>query len=107
MADFSIIWAKTAELDLLNIINYIANDSPQNAKKILTKFKKTVSTLKNLPDRGRVVPELKAQGDFRYHELILSPWRIIYRISKETVYILAVIDTRQNVEDILLARFVN
>ena len=39
-------------------------------------------------------------------ELIESPWRILYRIEADTVYVLAVIDARRNVEDLLLDRFV-
>lgn len=107
MGSFSVIWSETAELDLLNIISYTATDSPQNARETVTKIKKIISILESLPDRGRVVAELKAQGDSRYHELLFAPWRIIYRVSKQTVYLLALIDSRQNVEDILLARFIN
>ncbi|HPJ41757.1 MAG TPA: type II toxin-antitoxin system RelE/ParE family toxin [Spirochaetota bacterium] len=39
-----------------------------------------------------------------YRELIVVPWRIIYRIEEQKVYILAVIDSRRNFEDIILKR---
>ena len=39
-----------------------------------------------------------------YRELIVAPWQIVYRISDTTVFVLSVIDSRQNVEDILLHR---
>jgi len=39
-------------------------------------------------------------------ELIAAPWRIVYRISDVTVFVLLVIDSRQNVEDILLNRLI-
>jgi len=35
---------------------------------------------------------------------VIRPWRVIYRIEAERVYVVAVIDGRRNVEDILLAR---
>ena len=41
-----------------------------------------------------------------YREMICLPWRSIYRIMENKVWILAVIDGRRNVEDILLERFV-
>lgn len=64
------------------------------------------SDLYTLPDRGRIVPELHDQGINIYREISVPPWRIIYRISDSTVYVLSVIDSRRNVEDILLNRFI-
>ena len=60
-----------------------------------------------LPNRGRLVPELKDQGILQYRELIHPPWRIIYRISENKVYVLSVLDARRNIEDILLKRLLN
>jgi hypothetical protein len=31
------------------------------------------------PERGRIVPELQAQGISQYGELIIPPWRLVYR----------------------------
>jgi len=61
--------------------------------------------LNQFPDRGRIVPELKAYGILSYRELIISPWRVVYRTSEQKVYVLAVIDSRRNIEDILIERF--
>lgn len=104
--DFEVVWAKTAETDLIKIIEYIALDSPENALKILNKIKVEVSTLHQSPDRCRVVPELYAQGITQYREMIVNPWKIMYRISNGDVCVLSVFDSRQNVEDVLLNRFV-
>ena len=103
---YNVIWANVAENDLAYIIEYIAEDSPQNALNILTKIRHTASLPYTPPERGRVIPELQDQGIIQYRELIISPWRLIYRISEQKVYVLSVIDSRQNVEDILLKRFV-
>lgn len=101
---FKVHWAGIAKEDLKNIILYIAQDSPANARSIFEKIKENASNLNQLPERGRIVPELQGQGIFLYRELIVAPWRIIYRISGKKVYVLSVIDSRQNVEDILLKR---
>ncbi len=103
---FKVLWAKIAEEDLTAIIKYIHSENPLAAKDNLEKIKARVSNLNSLPHRGRIVPELKEQGIRQYRELIISPWRIIYRISESNVYVLSVIDSRQNVEDILLNRLV-
>lgn len=103
-SQYKVIWARVAEADLNNIILYIAEESPINARKILNKIKEKASSLKQFPERGRVVPELHDQGLLLYRELIVSPWRIVYRISDKKVYILSVLDSRQNAEDILLKK---
>jgi toxin ParE1/3/4 len=91
---------------LLDIIEYIAADSPSNALKILEKIQQQASCLYTLPERGRLGPELQDQGILIYRELIVPPWRIIYRISERKVYVLAVLDARRNIEDILLNRLI-
>lgn len=101
---YKINWANVAENDLIEIIEYISIDSPANALKILQKIKKMASSLYSLPERGRVVPELQDQGILIYREIVIPPWRIIYRISDNDVYVLTVLDARRNVEDILLKR---
>lgn len=104
---FNVIWANVAEKDLLNIIEYIAEDSPQNAINILAKIRKQASDLYTIPERGRIVPELYDQGILLYRELIIEPWRLIYRIAEQEIYVLSVIDSRRNVEDILIKRFID
>ncbi len=105
--NYNVVWARVAENDLQGIIEYIAAESPTDALKIFKKLKQKVSHLYTLPERGRIVPELQGQGISQYRELIISPWRIIYRISSMRVYVLAVLDARQNIEDVLLKRLIN
>jgi len=104
---FTVIWSQIAERDFLAIIEYIANDSPSRAYEIFKEVKRRASGLRSFPERGRVVPELQEQGITQYHELIIGPWRLIYRISEKQVYVLSMFDSRRSVEDILLRRFVN
>jgi plasmid stabilization system protein ParE len=104
---YEVIWSNVAENDLKNIIEYIAADSPSNAFRIFKNIKQKASNLYIFPERGRVVPELRDQGILQYRELIISPWRVIYRISEKIVYVLSVLDSRQNIEDILLKRLIN
>jgi plasmid stabilization system protein ParE len=104
---YEVVWSNVAENDLRNIIGYIAADSPSNALKIFRRIKQKSSSLYTFPGRGRIVPELRYQGILQYRELIIPPWRILYRISEETVWVLSVLDSRQNIEDILLERLIN
>ncbi|MCP4681949.1 MAG: type II toxin-antitoxin system RelE/ParE family toxin [Desulfobacterales bacterium] len=102
--NYEIVWARIAETDLKEIVNYIAIDSPANALEIFRKIKKNASSLYTMPERCRIVPELKEQGIMQYRELIIKPWRIIFRVAEKKVYVLSVLDSRRNIEDILLER---
>lgn len=104
---YEIVWARVAENDLKGIIDYIAIDSPENALNIFQKIKKKSLSLYTIPERGRIVPELKDQGIMHYRELIVSHWRIFFRIAENKVYVLSVLDSRRNIEDILLARLID
>ena len=101
---YRVIWAAAAYDDLLGIIEYIARDSPANAGKVLKTIKNRAATLHLSPQRGRLVPELQEQGIAQYRELVIAPWRLIYRIADASVLVLSVLDGRRNVEDLLLAR---
>ena len=103
---YKVVWTNVAENDLKEIIDFISIDSPQNALKLLKSIKQKASNLYTLPERGRIVPELQGQGISQYRELIIPSWRLMYRIDERKVYVLSVIDSRRNVEDILLARLI-
>ena len=101
---YEVIWSNIAEKDLIDVVEYISADSPSTALKSFKNIKQKASKLYSFPERGRVVPELRDQGIVQYRELIISPWRVIYRISEKSVYVLSVLDARQNIEDILFRR---
>ena len=101
---YKVIWASAAENELARIIEFITIDSPANALKVLDKLKEKAANLFHSPKRGRIIPELQEYGIYQYRELIVAPWRLMYRAQGDKVYVLAVLDSRQNIEDILLKR---
>lgn len=106
-SSYQVFWTKIAENDLKEIIRYISIRNPNNIQKILAKIKSKAANLYTFPERGRIVSELCEQGITQYRELIISPWRLIYRITEKEVFILSLLDSRQNVEDILLKRLID
>lgn len=102
---YQVFWTQTAQQDLRTIITYIAADSKTHARKIYSIIKQKAGNLQQMPLQGRIVPELSYYGILTYRELISQPWQIIYRIEDSKIWVLAVIDSRRNVEDILLDRF--
>ncbi len=103
---YTVYWSKIAQDDLIEIIEYIALDSYDNAEAIFKKIKEQTVKLESFPERGRAVPELEFHNINNYRELIITPWRIIYRIEDHKVYILSMIDSRRNFEDIILKRLI-
>ena len=104
--NFKVRWTLAAIQDLESIVDFIARDSPQAARQVLRSLRKRAETLNTFPARGRVVPELGDIGLHLYRELLVTPWRIVYRINNDTVYVMMVIDGRRNAEDLLLERLV-
>jgi len=100
----SIRWATAAAEDLSEIATYIAVDSPGAATAFVERVDRAVRQLKKQPRSGRIVPELEHQSINRYREVILSPWRLFYRYDREVVFVLAIIDGRRDMQDILLRR---
>lgn len=105
MMEYQVFWTRTAQQDLRKIIEYIAADNETQARKIYVDIKEKAESLKRMPRQGRTVPELSYFNILVYRELIIAPWRFIYKTEKNMVWVLAVIDGKRNVEDILLNRF--
>ena len=104
MKKYKVLWTNHAKIDLMEIIEYIAIDSKNLAIEKLHQIQEKAQKLCDTPEKGRFIPELERQNVTRYRELIISPWRIMYKIEQQKVYVLAVIDGRRNIEDILLKR---
>jgi plasmid stabilization system protein ParE len=90
--------------DIEEIIDYYFDDRPEYAQKIFLALFERINTLKNYPNRGRIVPELLEYNVNEYRELIESYWRIIYRIDNDVVEVFTVIDARRNVQDLLVEK---
>jgi len=101
---YKVKWTSNAKEDLLNIVDYIKKDSLSTARKVYGRIKEKAQSSNFFPLRGRVVPELLKEGITIYRELIVQPWRIMYKIENDTVYIMAIFDSRQNVEELLLQK---
>ncbi|MCU0822302.1 MAG: type II toxin-antitoxin system RelE/ParE family toxin [Spirochaetes bacterium] len=94
---FTVLWTETSFKDLESIIDHIAFDSIDSALDIYYKLKNKSNTLTSRPLRVRIVPELQFHNILTYRELIVTPWRIIYRMEGNTVYVLSVFDGRRSV----------
>ena len=99
-------WTRTALHDLETMVDYIAMESPDTAGRILDRLERKASTLATQSARDRIVPELREIGVLHYRELVEKPWRIVYRIEASQVFVLAVLDSRRDLQTLLLERLV-
>jgi len=85
-----VTWSALAVEDLHQIHQFISKDSKQYAAIVVRSVRSAAERLRKFPVSGRLVPELPGS---RYREVIVSPYRIIYRYAeeKERVWVLAVI----------------
>jgi addiction module RelE/StbE family toxin len=103
---FRVRWVEVAARDLEEIVTFIAADSPPDAERVLRRLEQRAATLESTPSRGRVVPEPGRFGMRTWRELVVRPYRLVYRIEGDTVTVLAVFDGRRDLEDVLLERLV-
>ena len=101
---FRVEWAEIARRDLFAIIDYLVERNPDAAASTLDKLQRRAAALKGSPERGRVIPELERLQLREYRELVVSPYRLVYRVSGRRVLVLGVLDSRRNLEDLLLDR---
>lgn len=94
-----------AEKDIIDIYNYVAtNDSEVSARKLILNLEKTYIRLEKYPARGHIPPELQNTGITRYLEIHYKPYRIIYEIIDNFVYVHFIADGRRNLQEILSLR---
>lgn len=104
MEQTNLIWTETSIKDLEEIIEYISDDSINIAIEKYETIIEATNDLINYPKKGRIIPELEMQNITKYRELIMKPWKIMYKQEQNIVYIMAIIDGRRNIEDILMKR---
>ena len=103
--EYKIRIPNSVKIDIEEIVEYYFEDNrPDYAQKILNSLVSRINSLIIFPNKGRVVPELLDYNINEYRELIESYWRIIYRIDNNIVEIFAVIDSRRNVQDLLVEK---
>ena len=99
-------WTAPAREDVNEIIDYISETNINYAVKILDKIEAAVKDLSTFPERYRIVPELEKYGYFLYRNIVVEYWKIIYKIENNLVYIMLVIDSRRNLDDLLLKKMI-
>jgi toxin ParE1/3/4 len=102
---FTVFLTADAAQDLEELYQYIVrHDAPGKAEHVLTRIEKTLSNLSESPERGVYPKELLALGIRDYREVFFKPYRLIYRVINDTVYVLLLVDGRRDMQKLLQRR---
>lgn len=98
-------WTRTAVDDLLGVVDYVVGrDGTATAQQLAEVVTREAATLATMSLRCRVVPELEAEGIDGYRELLVGPYRIMFALRDSDVIVLAVLDGRRDLAELLIAR---
>ncbi len=86
-------WSVPARNDLKQIHDYIATDSKYYARMVIQEIVAKTETLTELPEIGRIVPEISDQN---IRELLVYSYRLVYEISARGIEFLAIIHGRRD-----------
>lgn len=105
MKKYKVLFDTQAKSDLLEIFQYLQiNDSDEAASALISKVEMTCKNLEKIPARGHIPEELRGTGVKKYLEIHFKPYRIVYEIKKNIIYVHSVLDGRRNIRDILTDR---
>jgi toxin ParE1/3/4 len=95
MKRYKIMWRPATARQLDCIADYISIFSPAAARKIVKSIRNSVKQLEKNPFIGqREELLIKLKMDYRY--IVDGNYKVIYRFDKNTVYVIAIFDTRRN-----------
>lgn len=94
---YTLRYLPVAQSDLIEIFDYIAEDSPTRAQSFVEKIDKRIELLEQQPLLGRVPrhPKLREYG---YRVLIVESYLVFYIVHKQTIEIHRVVHGLRNLD---------
>ena len=83
-----VVWTDPAWDDLEAAAEYIARDSEFYAATLVQETHEAAASLADFAERGQTVPEF---ADESIRELLVKPYRLVYKLTDERVFIVAFI----------------
>lgn len=105
---FKVVWNLATYDDLARITAFLhRREGPKTAQSIANRIVKGAASLSQHPARCRLIPELVTNGITMYRERIVGRYRICFRIAGSRVLLVAVVDGRRDLADVLIARLLH
>ncbi|MCR4346772.1 MAG: type II toxin-antitoxin system RelE/ParE family toxin [Sulfuricaulis sp.] len=93
-----VIWTPEAQAHLDSIYYYLKRDAPFYANGVVDKLTRRSEQLIRHPRSGRIVPKY---DDENLREIIVHPYRLIYRLKPDYIDIIAVFHGAQQLPESL------
>lgn len=77
----------SARKQFLSALAYIREDNRLAARRFRDRTERALRRLLEFPESGRSIPEFP---DLPHRELVVSPYRLFYRVKGKTIWVLAV-----------------
>ncbi|MEX2535737.1 MAG: type II toxin-antitoxin system RelE/ParE family toxin [Trueperaceae bacterium] len=71
---------------------------------LLDRLEEAFTALSDMPEQGAHPPELLALGIREYREIAFDPYRVLYRLVGNDVYVLLIVDGRRAMQSLLQRR---
>jgi toxin ParE1/3/4 len=102
---FQVSLTEDAARDLEQLLHYIAeHDGPAKANQLLDRIEEAVESLATLPERSSHPKDLLSLGIREYRQTFLKPYRVIYRVVGQRVYVYLIVDGRRDMQTLLARR---
>jgi len=89
-------WTEDAADDIVAIAEFISRDSEFYAKAVVQKIMEKITTIPEAPEIGRMVPEIESA---ELRERFVYSYRIIYQITDDAIWLIAIFSGKQPIEE--------
>lgn len=102
---FTVFLTQEARNDLEVIGDHVADHhSGEEAFATVEKIEARIASLAEFPFRGSVPRELEEMGGRDHRQLLVAPYRLVYRVRDNAVFVLLIADRRRNMRALLRYR---
>ncbi len=99
-AKYTLRYLPIAQVDLVSIFDYIAQDSPNRALSFVEKLDQRIGRLEQHPNLGRV-PRHPKLREFGYRVLIVESYLVFYIVRGQTIEIHLVVHGSRNLDHLI------
>ena len=104
-ARHEVLLTQGAEQDLAHLHRWVSvNRSEEQADGLFDQILAAVETPEQYPERGAPPKELTGLGMPQFRQMLVAPYRIIYRTVGAQVFILLIADGRRDMQSLLEQR---
>lgn len=102
---FEVRLTRGATAHLEGLFDYLATTrSVDQGHELLDRLLEAVASLESFPGRGAVPKELDTLGIRDFRQILVPPYRLVYRIVEHAVFVAVIADGRRDMQALLERR---